>query len=270
MITALAIRLTEAWALAAAIQLALWAVQQRTRNAGIVDVGWALAFTPIAALFAWRSVSPLAAWLPLAAVVCAWSLRLGGYLIARGAARAPEEGRYVELRRRWAPRAAARFFVFFQAQAALTALLSIAFVVPFLAAPWDSGWLRALGAALAAAGIAGETLADAQLARWKRDPAHRGQVCDAGLWAYSRHPNYFFEWCVWIGYAVYGLAFWDSYGWIALFPQAVLLMSILFVTGIPPLEAQSIRSRGDAYREYQKRVPSAFVPRPPPRSISNG
>jgi len=258
MITALAIRLTEAWAIAAAIQLALWAVQQRTRNAGIVDVGWALAFTPIAALFAWRSVSPLAAWLPLAVIVCAWSLRLGGYLIARGAARAPEEGRYVELRRRWAPRAAARFFVFFQAQAALTALLSIAFAVPFLAAPRDSGWLRALGAALAAAGIAGEALADAQLARWKRDPTHRGQVCDTGLWACSRHPNYFFEWCVWLGHAIYGLAFWP-WGLVALAAQSIILAAILGVTGIPPTEAQVLRSKGDAYRDYQARV-SRFVP----------
>src|SRR6185295_16436971 len=114
------------------------------------------------------------------------------------------------LRQRWAPHAASRFFVFFQAQAALTGILSTAFVVPFVAAPWDSGWLRALGAAISVAGIAGEALADAQLARWKRDPSHRGQVCVAGLWAYSRHPNYFFEWCVWVGYAVYGLAFGAS------------------------------------------------------------
>ncbi|MEO6773084.1 MAG: DUF1295 domain-containing protein [Kofleriaceae bacterium] len=73
--------------------------------------------------------------------------------------------------------------------------------------------------------------------------------------------NYFFEWCVWLGYAVYGLAF-GWWGLIALIPQALLLCSILFVTGIPPTEMQSIRSRGDAYRAYQKRV-SKFVPWPP-------
>lgn len=263
MIAALAVRAGQAWALCAAVQLALWAIQLRTRNAGIVDVGWALGFALVAAGFAARATAPVAGWAPIAAVVCAWSLRLGGHLIARGAARAPEDGRYADLRRRWAPRAARRFFVFFQAQAALTALLSTAFAVPFLAAPWDGGWLRALGAAIAAAGITGEAAADAQLARWKRDPARRGQVCDAGLWSWSRHPNYFFEWCVWVGHAVYGVAF-APYGLVALVPQALLLTSILFVTGIPPTENQAVRSKEDAYRDYQRRV-SKFVPMPPKR-----
>jgi steroid 5-alpha reductase family enzyme len=190
-----------------ALQLVLWLVQQRTRSAGIVDVGRALSFALVIAAFVRGAASPNTAWGPLAAIVLAWSLRLGGYLIARGAARSPEEGRYVDLRQRWAPRASVRFFVFFQAQAALAGILATAFVVPFVAVPWDSGWLRAIGAAIAVAGIAGEATADAQLVRWKRDPRHRGQVCDAGLWAASRHPNYFFEWTVWVGYAVYGLAF---------------------------------------------------------------
>jgi steroid 5-alpha reductase family enzyme len=263
MIAALAVRVGQAWALCAAVQLALWLVQQRTRNAGIVDVGWALSFALVAGGFAARATAPLAAWAPITAVVCAWSLRLGGYLIARGAARSPEDSRYADLRQRWAPHAARRLFVFFQAQAALTAILSTAFAVPFVAAPWDGGWLRALGAAIAAGGLAGEAAADAQLARWKRAPAHRGQVCDAGLWAWSRHPNYFFEWCVWLGYAVYGLAF-APWGLVALGGQALILGSIFGVTGIPPAEDQAIRSKGEAYREYQRRV-SKFIPRPPKR-----
>ncbi|HEX7840051.1 MAG TPA: DUF1295 domain-containing protein [Kofleriaceae bacterium] len=260
MTIAIATRVAEAWAVAAALQLVLWAVQQRTRNAGIVDVGWAASFAGVVAVFASGATAPLAAWAPIAAIVCAWSLRLAGYLIARGAARSPEDGRYADLRQRWAPRAGRRFFVFFQAQAALTAVLSTAFVVPFVLAPWDGGWLRALGAAIAAGGVVGETVADAQLARWKRDPARRGQVCDAGLWAYSRHPNYFFEWCVWLGHAAYGLAFWPA-GLVALAPQAILLASILKVTGIPATEAQALRSKGDAYRRYQQAT-SVFIPRP--------
>ncbi len=260
MLGAILLRVGEAWAVAATLQLILWLVQQRTRNAGIVDVGWAVSFALVIGALGLGAASPLAAWAPIALVVAAWSLRLAGYLISRGAARAPEEGRYVDLRQRWADRASPRFFVFFQAQAALTGLLSAAFVVPFVAVPWDRGWLRALGLAISVLGIAGETTADAQLARWKRDPAHRGQVCDAGLWAYSRHPNYFFEWCVWLGYALHGLAF-APYGLIALFPQALLLCSILFVTGIPPTEKQSLASRGDAYRAYQGRV-SKFIPWP--------
>nr|MDQ3341255.1 DUF1295 domain-containing protein [Myxococcota bacterium] len=185
-------RVVEAWGLAAGLQLVLWLVQQRTKNAGIVDVGWAASFTLVVALFAWRASAPLDAWLPIAIVVVVWSLRLAGYLVARGAARAPEEGRYVDLRERWGPRASARFFVFFQAQAALTAVLSTAFVVPFVAEPTSD--LRFVGMALSVIGIAGEALADAQLRRFKK--TSRG-VCDVGLWSWSRHPNYFFEWCVW-------------------------------------------------------------------------
>ncbi len=264
--TQVLVRVAEAWALAAALQLVLWIVQQRTKNAGIVDVGWAGAFTLVVGLFAWRSTTTVAAWGPIAVIVGVWSLRLTGYLISRGAARSPEEGRYVELRRKWAPHESRRFFVFFQAQAALTGILASAFVVPFIVEPWDSGWLRGLGAAISVVGIAGESIADAQLARFKRDVGNKGRVCDVGLWNYSRHPNYFFEWCVWLGYAVYGLAF-GAWGLIAIGPQALLLTSILFVTGIPPTEMQSIRSRGDAYRAYQARV-SKFVPWPP-KSRSN-
>ena len=263
MIRELALRVAEAWALAAALQLALWLVQQRTHNAGIVDVGWAASFALVAGLFAWRATAPLEAWGPLAAIVAAWSVRLSAYLVARGAARPPEDGRYATLRARWGANAPRNLFVFFQAQAALTGILSTAFVVPFFAAPGPRGWPLALGAAVALAGLAGETVADAQLARWRREPGNRGRVCDAGLWAYSRHPNYFFEWCVWLGHAVYGLAF-APWGLLALGGQAIILASILGVTGIPPTEMQAIRSKGDAYRAYQRRV-SRFVPWPPKR-----
>jgi steroid 5-alpha reductase family enzyme len=251
------LRVLEAWALAAALQLVLWLVQQRTKNAGIVDVGWALSFAMVVALFAWRATSPVESWLPIAIVVVVWSTRLTGYLVYRGAARSPEEGRYVDLRARWGAAASWKFFIFFQAQAALTGVLSTAFVVPFVEEPTNA--LRWVGVLIAALGILGETIADAQLARFKR--AHKGRVCDVGLWSWSRHPNYFFEWCVWIGYAVYGLAF-GSWGLIAIGGQLLIVASIFGVTGIPPTEKQAIRSKGDAYREYQKRV-SRFVPMPP-------
>jgi len=256
-----ALLVLEAWAACAVLQAALWAIAQRTKNAGIVDVGWAQSFTVIVLLFGLQSKVPRESWLPLAALVIAWSTRLTCYLISRGAATGKEEGRYVDLRRRWALRASRRFFVFFQAQAALSALLSIAFVIPFVTNPEGGAVLRALGFSIAAIGVVGETLADAQLAAWKQDLANRGKVCDRGLWSWSRHPNYFFEWCVWIGFAVYCLAF-GAWGLLGLLGQGIIIASIFGVTGIPPTENQAIRSKGDAYREYQKRV-SRFIPMPP-------
>lgn len=263
MIGAVFARLGEAWLVCAAIQLALWAIQQRTRNAGIVDVGWAASFTAVAGLFGLTASVPSGGFLPIGLVVVIWSTRLACYLVLRGAATGPEEGRYVTLRQRWALHAPKRFLAFFQAQAALVAVLASAFVVPFVAEPWDNGAVRVLGILVSLAGVGGEALADAQLLRWKREPANRGRVCEVGLWSYSRHPNYFFEWTVWLGFAIYGLAF--TGGWIALAGQAIILASIFGVTGIPPTEAQAIQSKGEAYRRYQQRV-SKFFPLPPKRA----
>jgi steroid 5-alpha reductase family enzyme len=253
------------WSLAAALQLLLWLIQQRTRNAGIVDVGWSASFSVIAVWFATQAQTSLATFAPMLVIVLAWSVRLTLHLVVRGAASGPEEGRYVDLRQRWAPHASRSFFVFFQAQAALAAFLSLSLVVPFVHAPHPGlELLRWIGTAIAAVGIVGETIADLQLARFRRAHAGQGLVCDVGLWRTSRHPNYFFEWVYWVGLAVYGLAF-APWGLLALAGQAIILGSIFGVTGIPPTENQALRSKGDAYRAYQARV-SKFVPWPPKRT----
>ena len=124
-----------------------------------------------------------------------------------------EDGRYQELRRRWAPHANRSFFVFFQAQAAFVVVFSLPFA--FVAA--DQGemtWLAWAGAALALVSIAGEMTADTQLAVWKGDPANKGKTARNGLWGWSRHPNYFFEWLHWVAWAV--IAFSSPYGWVAI------------------------------------------------------
>jgi steroid 5-alpha reductase family enzyme len=249
-----------AWALAAGLQLALWLISLKTRNAGIVDVGWSASFALVVALFAALAHTPPSVFAPMAIVVALWSVRLTLHLIARGAATGPEEGRYQELRQRWSPNANRSFFVFFQAQASLTGFLSLSLVAPFVSLPHASlEWLRWLGVGVSLVGIIGESIADLQLERFRR--AHKGQglVCDVGLWRYSRHPNYFFEWLVWVGYALHCLAF--PWGALALSGQALMFASIWKVTGIPATEAQALRSRGEAYRRYQATT-SAFVPWP--------
>jgi steroid 5-alpha reductase family enzyme len=261
--TAIALRLLLCWGLAAALMVGLWLHARRVRNASWVDVGWSASFA--IAVAGWSVAWPAAvgpAW-PLAAMVVAWSLRLATHLARDRVVGHAEEGRYVELRRRWGggERADRAFFGFFQAQALLVAVLAIAMVVPFVSEPL-AGWrgaLRWVAVGVFAIGLAGETMADAQLAAWKRDPAHRGQVCEVGLWRYSRHPNYFFEWVIWMAYLIYALAF--PWGAIAAVGPAVIFASIWKVTGIPATEAQALRSRGDAYRRYQQTT-SVFVPLP--------
>ena len=105
--------------------------------------------------------------------------------------------------------------------------------------------------------LAGESLADRQLATFKRDPAKVGRVCDVGLWRYSRHPNYFFEWLVWVAYALFALP--AAWGWLSVLSPLLILCLLLRVTGIPLNEAQAVRSKGDAYRRYQAAT-SAFIP----------
>jgi len=242
--------------------LYIWA--RRIDNYGIVDIAWSYAFGALAVFYA--GFGP--GWLPrralLAAMAAAWSLRLGTHLGRRVVAHHPQEdGRYQQLRRDWAGNFAAKMFGFFQLQAVSVVLLGVPFLVPTLnrSATWHP--CEIAGALLWLLAFSGEALADAQLARFKRQPQNSGAVCDVGLWRYSRHPNYFFEWLIWVAYFVF--AFGSPGGWLAFVGPASILFLLLGVTGIPLTEEQSLRSKGDAYRAYQKRT-SPFVPWPPQSS----
>jgi len=251
-----------AWALAGLCLcfLALYFVARSLNNYGVVDIGWSYAFGAIAAFYAWQSEG----WTPRRALVAVmavlWSARLGTHLLIRVARLHPEEdGRYKQLRHEWGTKFAALMAGFFQLQAASVVLLAI----PFLAAcrNSDPGFhpLELAGAGLWLVAISGEALSDFQLARFKRSRGQLGPVCDVGLWRYSRHPNYFFEWLVWVAFALFAGA--SPWGWIGLISPASILYLLLRVTGIPATERQSLRSKGDAYRRYQERT-SGFVPLP--------
>ena len=243
----------------ASVMMALvWVLAERIRNAGIVDIAWSLGFAPIALLD--RALGDGEPWrqnlITLMAVV--WSLRLGIHLWKRVARHHPvEDGRYAEIRKGVAGREGLFFFGFFQAQALLLAVLAIPFLLVNLDTRPAPGWTDFLGPLIWAVAIAGESLADRQLARFQADPANRGKVCDSGLWRYSRHPNYFFEWLVWVAFFVIALP--APWGWTTILCPALMLFFLLRVTGIPYTERQSLRSRGDAYRRYQERT-SPFLP----------
>lgn len=190
------------------------------------------------------------AWSFATATLAAWfALSAEGY--------APRRAVLVTMVTLWGARAQRNLFLFFQVQA----LWAVMFALPVLAAARNPtaplGWLDAAGIALWGVSLLGESLADRQLARFKAAPANRGQVCRDGLWRYSRHPNYFFEWIHWWVYVC--LAAGSPLWWIALAGVATMWLFLTKVTGIPPTEAQSLRSRGEAYREYQ-RTTNAFFP----------
>ncbi|HET7535122.1 MAG TPA: DUF1295 domain-containing protein [Candidatus Didemnitutus sp.] len=255
---------------AAAIFAIAFALARRVNNFGIVDVVWSLGFAPLAGLYAWASSGlPLRRTL-IAAMAIMWSLRLGGHLARRVLGHLDvEDARYAQLRRDWAGRFELKMFDFFQLQA----LLLVVLATPFLLAAANPAPalhpLELAGVVLAALAVTGEAVADAQLAAFKRNPARRGQVCDVGLWRWSRHPNYFFEWLVWVAFALFALP--APHGWLALGSPVLMLHFLLRVTGIPYTEAQLLRSKGDAYRRYQQRTSAFFpwLPARPPTSCSS-
>ena len=249
-----------AWALSALAMALAYVAARKAGKIGYVDVAWAGLMGGGALLCAGFGSGTFLSRALAGVLGAAWALRLCLHLWRR-VAHEPEDGRYVALRERWHDSALA-FFAFFQAQALVVAL----FVLPFAVVATrttDPSKLQAVTALLVwLLAVGGEALADAQLARFRADPGNRGRTCRAGLWAWSRHPNYFFEWLHWFAYPV--LALGHAQWWLALAGPVLMLLFLYRLSGIPWTEAQSLRSRGEDYRRYQAQV-SPFIPLPPRR-----
>ncbi|MBX7183669.1 MAG: DUF1295 domain-containing protein [Vicinamibacteria bacterium] len=250
--------LCAAAAMVGALMAIAFVVARRIGNFSIVDVMWSFNFTPLAAMFALFGAGHPGRRLAISGLVALWSLRLAVHLARRVAELHPvEEGRYIELRRQWKDDVNGRFFRFFLLQGALNAGLSLPFLFACMNPDPGLGWLEGMGVLVFLVSFVGESAADAQLQAFRKDPANSGRVCRHGLWRYSRHPNYFFEWLVWCAFALAASA--GPLGWVSWVCPALMLYFLLRVTGIPATEAQAVRSRGEEYREYQQ-VTSAFVP----------
>ena len=239
-----------------AMMTLLWLISIKTRNAGWVDLGWV---TGLVLLAAWCSVfgdGYFERRMLIAFLVGIWGMRLGGMILQRLLIEG-EDRRYQKLREAFKSHAHLKFFVFFQLQALLDVALSLPFWLIAFNTNGSMTILEWIGTGLWLTGFIGEAIADDQLKLFKTDPDNRGKVCDRGLWYYSRHPNYFFEWLMWLGYFVIALA--APWGWTAVIAPALMLHFLLNVSGVPLAEEQSLRSRGELYREYQ-RTTSVFVP----------
>lgn len=240
------------WALAALAMTAGWWWQKARDNAGIVDVIWAAGVGGAAVVLAVIGVGGVLPRLLLGVLGALWGLRLALHLWRRVRGE-DEDGRYRHLRAHWQGHQG-KFFLFFQAQA----LLIVLFAVPFVAVaatPVASPWWPA-AVAIWLLSVGGEALADHQLARFRADPAHQGRTCRSGLWKYSRHPNYFFEWLHWLSYVV--LAIGSPLFWWSLAGPVVMYVFLRYISGIPYTEQQALRTRGDDYRDYQRRTPMLF------------
>ena len=257
--------------LAGALALALimagaWQVQRMTGNSGWIDTIWtfgtgavacALALAPLngTASFDWRQ------WLAAILAAC-WSLRLGGHILAR-TRKVPDDPRYRAMMESWGPDGPKRLFLFLQAQAAVALLLVGAVMLAAHHPEPSFRWLDAVAFVVFALGIVGEGLADAQLRRFKQTAAPH-TVCDKGLWSWSRHPNYFCEWLCWCSFPLLAIGSTFAPGWLALLAPLFMYWTLVYASGIPPLEAHMRRTRPEAFAAYSRRT-NAFVPAPPRR-----
>lgn len=257
-----ALALTTAAVTITIVMLATWLVSVAIRNASIVDIVWGLGFV----LVAWTVRARVDGfdtrqWL-LTAMTTIWGLRLAGYLAWRNHGHG-EDYRYRAMRKRWGSRFAlvslGTVFVF---QGLMMWIVSLPVQLGQADGSPDSlGVLAWIGVVVWLVGLGFETVGDAQLARFKADPATAGQVMDRGLWRYTRHPNYFGDACVWWGIALVaaetGSGAWGLIG--------AVLMTVLLrrVSGVTLLE-KSLTKRRAGYTEYVART-SPFIPRPPKR-----
>jgi len=239
----------------------VYLLARRLNNYGIVDVAWSLGFAPVAMHYGFLGDGSLERRIFIAAIATIWSLRLGGYLAVRVLGKLNvEDARYRQLREDWGPAFGLKMFGFFHLQALLLVTLSLPFLIPAYNPEPGLRTLEIAAGGLWFIAVVGEALADLQLAAFKRDPGNRGRVCARGLWSWSRHPNYFFEWLAWVAFSLFALA--SPGGCAGLLSPALMLFFLLKVTGIKYTEAQLLRSKGEAYARYQQQT-SPFVPLPP-------
>ncbi|CAN5173911.1 DUF1295 domain-containing protein [soil metagenome] len=240
------------------IMLLVWFWAYKIKNAGVVDIFWSYNFPVIAFILFFVAPGYEPRKLLICGMVVLAGIRLGTHLAFRIIKHLnQEEGRYQQLRKEWAPHPDRKFFFFFQFQAISNVLLAMPFFVITLNTATTISPLEYAGAGIWIISVLGEAIADAQLSAFKKNPKNKGKVCDTGLWNYSRHPNYFFQWLMWMAYLVFALA--SPYGYLAVISPAIILYLLLKVTGIPATEEQSIRSKGELYKKYQKTT-SVFIP----------
>ncbi|HEV7257257.1 MAG TPA: DUF1295 domain-containing protein [Bosea sp. (in: a-proteobacteria)] len=252
-----------------AMSLFMWlatAIERHSGNSGWIDVVWTfgLGTTGILGALLPFGAGPISRGLLVASLALAWALRLGLH-IARRTKGIGEDPRYAKLKRDWgagAPRQMARLL---QMQALASTPLALGIILAAHRPEVGLSWQDFAGAAIFVVGLAGGAIADGQLRAFIRSGS--GGVCERGLWAWSRHPNYFFECVIWCSYAVIAAGPAYPWGWLAVLAPACITLLLTRISGIPPLEAHMLSKHGAAYRAYQKRT-RALLPLPPKGATS--
>lgn len=255
--TSFLLLLAYAGTLMVVIMTLVWWRQTYTRNAGIVDAWWSYNFGLLAILYFVMGNGEFWHAFFFTLIIVIWSARLGTHLLLRNTRHPAEDSRYRKLREEYGTREKFLMWRFFMYQAISNVLLSIPFLLATRITETNfSNWFYA-GVIMAIVALVGETIADHQLKVFKQNPANAGKVCQSGLWNYSRHPNYFFEWLIWVSFALMAMdAPYGGLGWLS---PMIMYYILNYVTGIPMLEELAVKTKGDSYRHYQQTT-SAFIP----------
>jgi steroid 5-alpha reductase family enzyme len=248
-----------------ATMIGAWLIAILTGRSGWIDAIWSFAtgaFGAAAAMIPLANSQISMRQVLVAILALFWSLRLGLHISIR-TARGGDDPRYKQLREEWGGSFKRRLFWFLQIQALAAFALALSIMLAAHNPAPGLGIADWTGFAVLIVAIVGETIADRQLSAFRSNPANKGKVCDVGLWGISRHPNYFFEWLGWLAYAIVAIDLTGAYpwGWLAIAGPLLMYWLLVHASGIPPLEAHMLRSRGKAFRDYQRRV-NPFWPGP--------
>ena len=240
------------------LMTAAFVLAQARRNLAVVDLAWGLGFTVVSAALLTREPALYPAKAMIIGFVLVWGLRLAIHIGSRNRGK-PEDFRYAAMRRKWGKAVGVKsFFFVFMLQGFLMLVVSLPITVVFSSPARPIGALDAIGALVFAAGFVFESVGDRQLAAHLSDPANKGKLMIRGLWATTRHPNYFGEATLWWGIGLIALP--SANGWAALIGPAVITLLLVFVSGVPLIE-KKYAGRPD-WEAYKARTPM-FFPRLP-------
>ncbi len=241
------------------LQTGLWVVSNYTKDASTADVGWAIGMSVLVGWYAVNLEGNTVRKLLMCIPVLIWTFRLTSHLLRRMKHHNREDSRYAQFRLAWGKDARRNFFLIYQLQPIFNVILSVPFFITFLNPDQSIKAIEIIAIMVWTIGILGESIADEQLRRFMLDPANKGKICQKGLWNYSRHPNFFSEWVMWVAYFMFALG--SPYGLLAVIAPAFMLFLLIKVTGIPLMEQRALANKGEAYREYM-RTTSFFIPLP--------
>lgn len=250
-VIALFLGMVWAWVCASTVMGIAFVLYIRTKKPMVVDMFWGAAVTTAI----WGVMQLKGTVFPIAIVVSLWGARLSVYLYWTRWRKGIKDPRYVAMETKWGAHGLmGRYYIFYQIQAMMAAVLILPAVIRVGLGPETWGLWDVASVFICGIGLVGEMVADHQLLRHK---SAKNSVCQTGLWAYSRHPNYFFEWVFWVGVGIsgFGGGLWGILGMVS--PLAIYAL-LNHGTGIPHAEAQSLRRHGQAYRDYQNTTPAFF------------